>query len=145
MRTIILLFAAIAVAGLASSDQTGAVTKAQKQAAEDAARLAEALKGRVAGPPQDCVDQRDLRSQEGYGKEAILFSSDRHDMVYVNRPRNRCPNLDAGRAIKTRTSTSRLCRGDVVTVVDAMSGMQLGSCTLGEFTPYHRSDATQGK
>jgi hypothetical protein len=31
---------------------------------------------------------------------------------------------------------SQLCRGDIVTVFDPISGVEFGGCSLGEFTPY---------
>lgn len=125
MRTVMLLFAAISIAGLAGSDQAATSKKADVRAAEDEARLTEALKGRVAGPTQDCIVQSDVRSQQGYGRSAILFAAQRSDVVYVNRPRSGCPDIGGGRALETRTTSSRLCRGDVVRVLDPLSQMQL--------------------
>lgn len=60
-------------------------------------------------------------------------------MVYVKRPTGGCPGLDFGRALSTRNTSSTLCRGDVVTVFDPISGTQYGGCSLGHFTPYRRA------
>jgi hypothetical protein len=38
----------------------------------------------------------------------------------------------------TRTTSTRLCEGDIATVVDPVSGIFHGSCALGAFTPYRR-------
>ena len=99
--------------------------------------LAEALAGRTAGTPVPCVSQRDLRSNRSVG-DAILFDGP-GDIVYVNRPAGGCPSLDFGRVLITRTTSSRLCRGDIATVVDPVSGTEYGGCGLGDFVPYRRT------
>ena len=99
--------------------------------------LAEALAGRTAGTPVPCVSQRDLRSNRSVG-DAILFDGP-GDLVYVNRPAGGCPSLDFGRTLITRTTSSRLCRGDIATVADPVSGVEYGGCALGDFVPYRRA------
>jgi hypothetical protein len=145
MRIPILLLAAISLAGCAHGGRPDASASTKTQAAEDAARLEAALKGRVAGPAQDCVDQRYFDHQESFGRSTIVFSGGPGDVVYVNRPPVACVGLDVGRAIKTRTPTIRLCRGDVVTVFDPTSGMSVGGCSLGEFVPYRPAAVAQAK
>lgn len=127
--------AILAFAGLAAGcmDEGPAAPSASASAS-----LAAALEGRVAGPPVDCVSQRDLRGNRSAGEGAVIFDGP-GDMIYVNRPPAGCPELDVGRALVTRTTTGRLCRGDIVTVVDTASSIQYGSCGLGEFTPYRRN------
>jgi hypothetical protein len=139
MKTIIMLCAAILVVGCTHSGQPVAGTGDQTQAAEHEADLAAALSGRTAGPPQDCVNEADLGGNKSYGRGVILFSSRTDDVVYVNRPTAGCPTLDFGRAIKIKTPASKLCRGDIFTVFDPVSGIEYGSCSLGEFTPYRRA------
>ena len=139
MKTIIMLSAAILAAGCAYNGGPQASARAQAQAADDEAGLAAALSGRIAGPPQDCVDPRDLGGNKSYGRDVILFSGRTDDVVYVNRPAGGCSDLNFGRALKTRTTTTQLCRGDIVTVFDPISGTEYGGCGLGEFTPYRRA------
>jgi hypothetical protein len=141
MRIVILMLTAVSMAGCAHGGPADVSASAKARTAEQAARLAAVLQGRVAGPPQDCVDQRSFDNQEPFGNSAILFSGGPGDVVYLNRPRGGCVGLDLGRAIKTRTPTTRLCRGDVVTVFDPASGMAVGGCSLGEFTPYRPAAA----
>jgi hypothetical protein len=136
---IVLLFAAILTTGCAGVRGPQASANAQAQAAKDEADLAAALSGRTAGLPQDCVNEHDLGDNRTYGRSIILFSGRTDEVVYVNRLPVGCPGLDFGRALKTRTTTSQLCRGDVVTVLDPASGAEYGSCSLGEFTPYRRT------
>jgi hypothetical protein len=139
MKTIIILSAAILAAGCTYSGGPQASARAQEQAAEGEGDLSAALSGRIAGPPQDCVNEADLGGNKSYGRGVILFSGRTNDVVYVNRPAAGCPGLNFGRALKTRTTTTQLCRGDIVTVFDPVSGTEYGGCSLGEFTPYRRA------
>jgi hypothetical protein len=139
MKTIIMLLAAVLAAGCTHNGGPQASERARAQAAEDEAGLAAALSGRIAGPPQDCVDARDLGGNKSYGRGVILFGGRTDDVVYVNRPAAGCPGLDFGWALKTRTTTTQLCRGDIVIVFDPVSGTEYGGCGLGEFTPYRRA------
>jgi len=100
------------------------------------ADLARALEGRTERPAVPCVGLRDLGGNRTAG-DAIIFG-DNHRRIYVNRPAGGCPDLSAGRTLRVRTSMGRLCRGDIVTVVDLVSGTEYGGCGLGDFTPYDR-------
>ena len=133
MRKIILLAAAaLGVAGCANQEAL------ERMDAETDAALAEELNGWAqAGPPQNCVSQRMLRSNRSVGEGAIIFEAS-SDRVFVNRPPAGCPGIRFGRALSTRTTSSQLCAGDIATVFDPVSGSEYGSCGLGEFTPYQR-------
>lgn len=98
------------------------------------------LEGRVAGPPVDCVNQRDLGGNRSLADGSLLFDGRTSGgIIYVNRPAAGCPSVNAGRALIVRTPSTRLCRGDIVNVVDPVNGMSYGSCGLGDFTPYRRA------
>lgn len=99
--------------------------------------LSVALAGRAPGPAVSCVSLRDIRGNRSVGEGAILFEGV-GGTVYVNRPPAGCPDLRETRTLITRTTTGQLCRGDIATVSDLTSGMQYGSCGLGDFTPYRR-------
>ena len=101
-----------------------------------AAELAAAVEGRTAGAPRSCVSQLNLGASRSAGNEAIIFEGP-GDTIYVNRPAGGCPNLD-GRTLVTRTTSTQLCRGDIVAVVDPVSGTEFGSCGLADFVPYTR-------
>jgi hypothetical protein len=136
MKTIIMLSAAILVAGCTHSGAPQASAPAQTQAALHEADLAAALSGRIAGPPQDCVNEADLGGNISYGRGVILLSGRTNDVVYVNRPPAGCPSLDFGRVLKPQTPLRRLCRGDRLTVFNPLSGVDIGRCSLGQFTPW---------
>lgn len=122
------------IAGLAACAEDRPI----EMAANDEARIASELRDyEVSGPTVACVSQRDLEGNRSVGEGAILFES-RGSGVYVNRPRAGCPELKFGRGLQTRTPITRLCEGDIARVVDFSTGMEYGSCGLGEFTPYRR-------
>ncbi len=99
--------------------------------------LAAAVEGRTEGPSTECVSMRDLGSNRSIGEAVVLFRSNAGGRVYVNRPAAGCPSLE-GRTLVIRTTSTRLCRGDIATVIDPVSGTFHGSCALGGFTPYSR-------
>jgi len=138
MKTAILLAACILMTGSPQTRGPEAGAGAQPETTREEAELASALAGRVAGPPQDCVNERDLGDNKSYGKSAIVLRSRVGDVLWVSRPPAGCPGLRFGLAIKTRTTSMRLCSGDIVTVLDPVSGVEFGSCALGPFTPYRR-------
>lgn len=139
MKAITMVFAVVVAAACAHGARPETRVRGQARGTEDEAKLAAALKGMVAGPAQDCVIERDLGSNKSYGGRTILFHGPTDDVVYVNRLASVCPGLDSGLAIKVRIPATRLCRGDIVTVFDPMSGSEFGGCGLGKFTPYHRA------
>jgi hypothetical protein len=136
MKTVIILFATVLAFGCTNSVGRRAGGAGATQTAQDEAALAEALAGRVAGEPQDCISAAELAGDQTFGRGVILFRSRSNDVVYVNRPPGGCTGLDFGRAIKVQAPSTRLCRGDLITVFDPLTGTQYGSCGLGEFTPY---------
>jgi hypothetical protein len=113
-------------------------TEPVEMSAGEQSELSTALRGRTAGATVSCVNQRDLGSNRSVGEGVILFNGPR-DMLYVNRPPAGCPELTSSRALVTRTVGDRLCRGDIATVIDPVSGTQYGGCALGDFTPYKRN------
>ncbi len=134
MRTAVILLAALPLAACAHNAAPRATTRAK--AAGDEAALANVLKGRVAGPPQECVNLVQLTDNRAYGRDVIVFNGPTKDTVWVNRPPNGCLYLEPGRALLVKPTTDQLCRGDSVTVLDPTSGTQFGGCGLGQFTPY---------
>ncbi|HEX8572265.1 MAG TPA: hypothetical protein VF759_05900 [Allosphingosinicella sp.] len=106
--------------------------------ANDEAKLAAQLAGyEPAGPPVSCVNLRDLQGNRSAGEGAIVFDG-LGGRKWVNRPAGGCPSLELGRALRTRTSSSRLCRNDIASVFDPVSGSEYGGCGLGDFEPYRR-------
>lgn len=131
MKSILALSLAL---GLAACAEDGPL----EMTANDEARLASELRDyEQSGPTVSCVSQRDLEGNRSAGEGAIIFQA-RGSGVYVNRPRSGCPEMKHSRGLVTRTTSTRLCAGDIVRVVDFTSGFESGACGLGEFTPYKR-------
>jgi hypothetical protein len=105
---------------------------------KEQASLDAALAGRTARPPVTCVSQHLLRGNRGFGEGVILFEGSTGRTVYVNRPPGGCPELNPFRALRIKTTTGQLCRGDIVSVFDATSGIEYGSCGLGDFVEYRK-------
>ena len=114
-----------------------AMQESVDRAGPDDTALAEAVQGRIAGPPVACVSQRGLRNTRTVAG-ALLFEGP-GDVVYVNRGAGGCQALAFGRAIRTRNPTGSLCSGDIVTAFEPVSGVEFGGCSLGEFVPYRRT------
>ena len=107
-------------------------------AASDEASLSSQLSGyEPDGPPVQCVNLRQLQGNRSAGETAIVFSGS-GGRKWVNRPAAGCPDLSFGRALKTRTTGTRLCRGDIATVFDPVARTEFGGCGLGDFEPYRR-------
>lgn len=98
--------------------------------------IAEATEGRVAGEPVSCINQVGLRGTRTVAG-AIIFEGP-GGVVYVNEGNGGCSALAHGRAIRTSNPSGRLCRGDIVTAFEPVSGMEFGGCAMGDFVPYRR-------
>ncbi len=139
MKSIVTIVLSAAVFAIGCTHGSGTGARSRAEAAKNEADLSEALAGRVAGQPQDCVEAAELGKNRSFGNGVIVFTSPTGAVLWVNRPAGGCPGLDAGRAIQTQTPGTRLCRGDIVTVFDPFTGDRYGSCTLSEFTPYRHA------
>jgi hypothetical protein len=115
-----------------------AAQPAPEISAKEQASLDAILAGRTAAAPVACVNQRLLRGNRGFGEGVILFEGATGRTVYVNRPPGGCPELSPFRALRIKTTTGQLCRGDIVSVFDATSGIDYGSCGLGDFVKYRK-------
>ena len=107
--------------------------------ANDEARLSAELRDYAsAGPAVSCVSTRNLRGNRSAGEGAVIFQAG-PGRLWVNRPPAGCPELDSGRALEIRTTSTQLCRGDIASVFDPVSGFHFGACSLGDFEPYRRN------
>jgi hypothetical protein len=133
MKYLILLASACLAAGCTTDTD-----ERLDMAANDEATLAAQLRGfEPDGPPVNCVNSRDLRGNRSAGETAIVFTGG-GGRLWVNRPAAGCPDLRSSRALRTRTPSTRLCRGDIATVFDPVSRFEYGGCGLGDFEPYRR-------
>lgn len=101
--------------------------------------LADALEGRVAGPPQRCISNWPQVEVQVIDDWTILYREG--STVYVQNPRGGCPGLGAGaRTLVTRqVGTSQMCDGDINQTVDLLSHTGGAACVFGPFIPYTRT------
>lgn len=132
MKQIIALAALTVASGCAASAEDQALVRADSEA-----KLAVELRDyQPSGVPVSCVPLRNLGGNRSAGEGAVVFGTG--SRVWVNRPPAGCPLIREGRAVTLRTTGSQICRGDIVGVVDTLSGIHYGSCGLGDFEPYTR-------
>ncbi len=109
-----------------------ATTSAVSEAREDP-DVTKALAGKVAGKPQACLPLTEADASSTY-RGTILYRTSR-TLTWRN-DLNGCMALRADDIPVTRVYGSQICRGDLVTFVDRISGFQGGACSYGDFVPY---------
>lgn len=130
---LILGFSAAAALGSCS---TTPVQEARSPRAQQ--ELAQALAGRVAGKPVNCLPNYRANDMQIIDDWTILFKGGR--TVYLQTPRGGCPGIASRRnVLVTRLwGTGQLCSGDISHLIDPSSGMGGGACVFSEFVPYTR-------
>jgi hypothetical protein len=135
MRGNSVILAAGALILASCSTATSAPTRSPRAAKE----LADALAGRVAGPPQRCISNWPQVEVQTIDDWTILYKEG--NTVYVQNPRGGCSGLASGaRTLVTRqVGTSQMCDGDINQTVDLLSHTGGAACVFGPFIPYTRA------
>ena len=129
-----LLAAALTATGLAACAGQPMVAERDPRAE---ARLAQALAGKVAGPPISCLPSFRTNQIEVIDRDTILYRDGRTS--YVQHTNGSCypSGSNSGTFLVMRKfGTSALCRGDIAHVHDTASRMFAGSCSFNAFIPY---------
>lgn len=131
-----LLFSAIAVAGAALVASCSTATAQPERSERAAAKLAKALAGRTAGPPQRCIPNWQASNMQIVDDWTILFRDGK--TIYVQNPRGGCSGIGSGRntLVTRQWGTSQLCDGDISHLVDLNTGIGGGACVFSPFVPY---------
>ena len=89
-----------------------------------------------------CIDTRRISNTRIVDKQNILFYMRGGDIYHNELPRA-CMGLRNGKTISYRTSLSRLCSNDLITLLDNFGmGMSRGpSCAIGKFRPVSKEEA----
>ncbi|HEX7816219.1 hypothetical protein [Dyella sp.] len=103
---------------------------------DPATELANMLKGRVAGPPVDCISLPQAQGNRVIDHTAIVY--DFGPILYVNYPRGGGASLDSDDILLTKTFGTQLCKLDIVRTIDRAGGFEKGFVSLGAFIPYKR-------
>lgn len=106
--------------------------------ANNEARMGRALKGLTPGKPVNCITQiRPGYTTEAIG-DAILYKVN-NKRIYRNDTTGGCAPQNRYDALVVRNFGTRLCRGNIVSTVDTQTGVEIGGCSLGTFTPYTKA------
>ncbi|WP_233503448.1 hypothetical protein [Sphingomonas psychrotolerans] len=126
----VLMLGALALAGCTSSAelQTSREAEAQRD-------LGEALKGRVAGKPQNCLSSsQSTNGPQIIDAHTILYRDGRR--VWRNDLAGNCPSLDPDDILVVELHGSQICKNDMFRPVDRGSQIPGAYCRFGQFTPY---------
>ena len=126
----VLMLAALALAGCTGSAELQASREAEAQR-----DLNDALQGRVAGKPQNCLPS----SQSSNGPQiidarTILYRDGRR--VWRNDLAGACPSLDPDDILVVELHGSQICKNDLFRPVDRGSRIPGAYCRFGDFTPF---------
>jgi len=132
MRRISLLLLGTIVASC-----TTAPPPQEARSAQGEQELQQLLAGKVAQRPVNCLPHYSANDMRVIDDETIAYR-DSGRRTYVTHMNGVCSNLAAGHsALVTRlVGSPDVCRGDIAHVVDTATGMTIGSCSYGDFTPY---------
>jgi hypothetical protein len=123
--------AAFAVSALMLSAGGSVAAKARKTGEE---KLAEILKGRVAGKPVSCINTWRNANLSIVDNTAIVYREGR--TIYVNRTQNP-KDLDWNDILVIKHfGTTQLCKLDQVTTIERGNGAFTGVVFLTDFVPY---------
>ncbi len=123
MRIHLIAASAVALAACAS-------TGGEPVDAGNAATLAGLKK---TGEKSDCLMLTNLSSLQGVDERTLLARVG-VSQYYVNKLNGRCSGVTrSSTRIQYRTTISRLCRNDIIDIIDNQAGFLTGSCSLGSF------------
>ncbi len=107
---------------------------------EQKAELEKWVAGRIVGEPQKCIYRAKSNDIVVISEQVFLFGSSRRSKtIYINKVSGACTDAGKYTMVFRRTSAARLCRGDIVVVVDAVMNMPRGSCRLNDFVALKRA------
>lgn len=123
----------VLLGGCAATAGTEATGPSPKQVAA----IDRELRGLTPGAPQSCIPLEPDLESHSYS-DTILYRRSASE-VWRNDTSSGCEGLGRGDTLITKSYTSQLCEGDIVTTVsDTPDRTFTGSCTLGPFVPYRR-------
>lgn len=100
-------------------------------------KLAKLIAGRSAGEPRNCITTNDSQSLTVIDGTALVYKQG--NRVWVNRTAHP-EDLDTDDIMVIKRYGRSLCRTDMVTTVDRLSGIFTGAIFLTDFVPYEKLD-----
>jgi hypothetical protein len=97
--------------------------------------------GALDRTPEDCIIVSRIDQTDAIDDQNIIFRM-RGDRVYRNTLPRKCPGLARENRISYKTTASRLCSVDTITVLEDFGvGFRPGfTCRLGEFVPLSEAE-----
>ena len=99
-------------------------------------RLAKLLEGRVAGEPLSCIRSNPRQRMQTIDRTAYIYGSG--STIYVQRTRSPDQIDDNDALVINRFDASSLCRVDMATTIDPVTGIFTGAVFFDDFVPYTR-------
>ncbi|HEU5286444.1 MAG TPA: DUF6491 family protein [Sphingomicrobium sp.] len=132
MRGIALLMIGATLASCAAAPPAGRSADAERH-------FQKLIAGKVAGQPVSCLPTYRSNDMVVIDDQTVAFR-DGSRRVWVTDLGQGCANLGSGfyALVTRRHGGTGLCRGDIAHVADLTSGFTVGSCVMGDFTPYVR-------
>lgn len=132
MRAMVLI-SALALGGCVAGAENRGSYGSQERAASE---LADALKNRVAGAPQDCVSASTASGPQIIDGRTLIYRD--AGRVWRNDLEASCPGLDPGDTLVVEIHGSQMCRNDMFYVREMGSSIPGPRCRMGAFTPYKK-------
>lgn len=104
-------------------------------------RLAKLLEGRVAGEPLRCIRSNPRQRMQTINRTAYVYGSG--NTIYVQRTRSPDQIDDNDALVINRFDASSLCRVDLATTIDPVTGIFTGAVFFDDFVPYTRVKGDQ--
>lgn len=135
MRSAIVTAAALLIAGCAATPEQ--MASDQAEAAKD---FATATKGRVAGKPQQCIDNVGVDGPQIIGNDRLIYRQGGR-RIWVTQLRSECPGLrPQDSIIIAEVFGGQTCRNDRFRVVQRGNTIPGAYCFFGDFVPYDRAE-----
>ena len=130
MRDIALLLIGATLTSCAVAPQPGRSERAENS-------FQQLLSNKVAGPAVSCIPSYRANDMVVIDDRTIAFRESSR-RVWVANLSHSCSHLGSGHyaLVTNRHGGSGLCSGDIGQVADLSTGMTVGSCVFGDFTPY---------
>ena len=128
--TRMLLLAPLLLTGCSAAVATDPVRNARAET-----RMGQMLAGKVAGQTRSCISAREAARQSIIDERTILYRVGANRLFRNDIPGG-CPRLGPRSTLVRRSTSPRLCSGEIFEVRDASTGFVHGACTFGEFTEY---------
>lgn len=132
-------FLALSAVAILTSCTTAPAEQSRSPRAER--ELADALQGRVAGPPQRCISNFPNTQAQVIDDWTILY--DEGATIYVQNPRGGCIGIGTGSRtlVARQVGTSQMCEDDINETINLQTGIGGAPCVFGPFVPYTKPEA----